>query len=75
MGRRGERRGVARRSGLEGAEELEVEVGVELELELELELVLGLPAAAPVDVGEVVHKSFTNRFIIHQFKNWLKIDL
>ena len=47
MGRRGERRGVAQRSGLGGAEELEVEVGVELELELEL----GLPAAAPVDVG------------------------
>ena len=41
MGRRGERRGVARRSGLEGAEELEVEVGVELELELELEQSFG----------------------------------
>ena len=60
MGRRGERRGVARRSGLEGAEELEMEVGVELalELELELELELGLPTAASVDVGEAVHKSF-----------------
>ena len=56
MGRRGERRGVTRRSGLEEAEELQVEVGVELELELELEL--GLPATAPVDVGEAVHKSF-----------------
>ena len=38
MGRRGERRGVARRSGLEEAEVLEVEVGVGLELELELEM-------------------------------------
>ena len=42
VGRRGERRGVAWRSGVEGAEELEVEVGVELELELKLELELGL---------------------------------
>ena len=58
MGRRGERRGVARRSGLEGLEELEVEVGVEVEVELELELQLGLPAAAPLDMGEAVHKSF-----------------
>ena len=57
VGMRGERRGVARRSGLEGEEELEVEVGVELELELELELEPGLPAAAPVDVVEAVHKS------------------
>ena len=56
LGMRGEWRGVAHRSGLEGAEELEVEVGVELELELELEL--GLPAAAPVDVTEAVHESF-----------------
>ena len=52
MGRLVEQRGVARRSGLEGAEEFDVEVGVELELELEL----GLPTAAPVDVGEAVHK-------------------
>ena len=58
MGRRGERWGFARRSGLEGAEELEVEVGVELELELEHELELGLPAGANVDVGEAVHKLF-----------------
>ena len=50
--------GVAWRSGLEGAEELEVEVGVELELKLELELELGLPAAAAVDKGEALHKSF-----------------
>ena len=52
---RGDRRGVARRSGLEsgfeGEEELEVEVGLELELELQLEveLELELTAAAPVD--------------------------
>ena len=50
--------GFARRSGLEGAEELEAEVGVERELEFELELHLGLPAATPVDVGEAVQKSF-----------------
>ena len=47
-----ERRGVARRSGLEsaleGGEDLEVEEVVELEFELELELELGLPAAGPV---------------------------
>ena len=48
MGMRGERQGVARRSGLEGEEELEVEVGVEVELELELELEPGLPTANPV---------------------------
>ena len=51
VGMRGERRGVARRSGLEsrleGEEDLDVEVVVELEPKLELEL--GLPAAAPVD--------------------------
>ena len=35
-----------------------MEVGVELELELELEVEVGLPAAAPVDVGDAVHKSF-----------------
>ena len=58
VGRRGERWGVARRSGLEGVEELEVEVGVEFEIELELELVLGPPAAALVDVGDVVQKIF-----------------
>ena len=58
VGRRGEQRGVALRSGLEGAEELEVEVGVEVELGLELELELGVPAAVHVDVGEAVHKSF-----------------
>ena len=60
MGMRGERRGVARRSGLES--ELEGEVGEELELELELELALelelGLLVAAPVGVLEVVHDSF-----------------
>ena len=50
MGRRGEWRGVAPRSGLEEAEELAVEVGLELELEVELEL--GLPVAAPMDVGD-----------------------
>ena len=57
---RGERRGgrVARRYGVEGGGggELEVEVGVEFNLELELEP--GLPAAAPMDVVEAVHKSF-----------------
>ena len=58
MGRRGERRGVPWRSGLEGAEVLEVVVGVELQLELELELELELPAAAPVEVGETVHNPF-----------------
>ena len=58
MGRRSERRGVAWRSELEGADELEVGVGVEPELQLELELALGLPAAAPVDVGGAVNKSF-----------------
>ena len=56
MGRRGERQGVARRSGLGGEEEVEVEVGVKLELQLELELELGHPVAALVDVGEAVHK-------------------
>ena len=56
MERRGEGRGVPRRSGLEEAEELETEVGVELELELELEL--GLQAGALVDVGDAFHKSF-----------------
>ena len=35
-----------------------MEVGVDLELESELEMELGLLAAAPVDVGEAVHKSF-----------------
>ena len=35
-----------------------MEVGVELDLELEPELDLGLPAAAPVDMGQAVHKSF-----------------
>ena len=35
-----------------------MEVEVEVVLELELELELGVPAAAPVDVGDVVHKSF-----------------
>ena len=58
MGRRGEGRGVARRSGLEGEEELEVEVGLKLGLELELKVELGLPATARVDVGEIVRKSF-----------------
>ena len=58
MGRRGERRGVETRSGLEGAEEVEGDVGVELERELELELELGLPAATPVNAREAVHKLF-----------------
>ena len=40
-----------------------MDVGVELELELEPELELGLwlPAAAPVDVRDAVHKSFVKR--------------
>ena len=44
--------------GLEEAEELEVEVEVEVELEVELELEHGLPVAAPLDMGDVVHISF-----------------
>ena len=58
MGSLGERRGVARRGGLEGEEELEAEVRIELELELDLELELGLPVAARVELKEAVHKLF-----------------
>ena len=35
-----------------------MEVEAEVQLEAELELELGLPAAARVDVGDAVHKSF-----------------
>ena len=35
-----------------------MEVEVEVELEAELEFDLGLQATAPVDMGDVVHKSF-----------------
>ena len=52
-----EGRGVARRSGLEGDEELEVEVGVELELQIEVELQPGLPATTPNNVVQDVRKS------------------
>ena len=35
-----------------------MEVEVEVELDAELEQEHGLPAAAPVDMGDIVHKSF-----------------
>ena len=35
-----------------------MKVEVEVELEARLELELGLPAAAPVDMGDAVHKLF-----------------
>ena len=69
MGRWGERRGVARRSGSEGEEELEVEVGWTLSLSLSFSWSLGCQPLLLWTWGRLFIIRSHNRLIIHQLIN------
>ena len=70
-----ERRGSPGGVGLRGRSSFRWRWGWRLSSSLSFSLELGLPAAAPVDVGEAVHKSFIKPVHNLSVHNWFMIHL